>query len=170
MTTRTAAGQGALFDLAGPRRPGKTPPILDDQGRGVRSLTVVPPWPLAIVRGWKPVENRTTNLAGSWRGRVLILSGATKWDEFGAAFIAEQTGIQVGRPECHPGHYIGAADLVDVHLNAACCRPWGQDGMYHLVFENPVEFEQPIKADGHLGLRWVTDPIYFQAAWRGVAA
>jgi hypothetical protein len=137
----------------------------------VRSLTVVPPWPLAIVRGWKPVENRTRNLAGSWRGRVLLLSGATNWDQLGAQFIAEEVGLpMIRRPECHPGCYIGAADLVDVHLDTGCCRPWGQEGVYHMVWENPDEFEKPLKATGHLSLRWVTNPVYIQAALAGVAA
>ncbi|MCI2423100.1 hypothetical protein MOQ72_37350 [Saccharopolyspora sp. K220] len=33
----------------------------------MRSLTVIPPWSLAITRGWKPCENRPRNLAGAWR-------------------------------------------------------------------------------------------------------
>lgn len=164
----------------------------------VRSLTVVPPWPLAIVRGWKPVENRTTNLAGNWRGRVLILAGSTNWDPTGVDFIAEQGFPQVRREECHPGHYIGAATLVDAHREPCrscgrprrpthdlgapgptarhpftldgCCKPWGQLGTWHLAWENPVEFETPIKATGHLGLRWVTDPELIAVALEGVAA
>lgn len=179
----------------------------------VRSLTVTPPWSLALVRGWKPVENRTQNLAGTWRGRVLILSGAMNWDDYGAWFIGrhaprpvegpdeppvELSGpVEVTREECHPGHYIGAADLVDVHKAVGagavyvpgpdpgfrhvdgCCAPWGQQPgvwrgktltIWHYVFENPVEFAEPIKATGHLGLRWVTDPAYIRAAWEGIAA
>lgn len=143
----------------------------------VRSLTVIPPWSLAIVRGWKPEENRGTNIAGNWRGRVLILSSKGSksrpaWDQFGAQFIAEHTGLpMLTRAECHPGHYIGAADLVTVHWDLGHrCRPWGQPGVWHLVFENPVEFETPITAVGHLGLRKVTDPTLIRAALVGAAA
>lgn len=158
-------------------------------------MTVVPPWPLAIVRGWKPVENRTTNIAGSWRGRVLILTSAGKWDQLGAQFIAEYVGPPViRRSQCHPGHIIGAADLVDVHRQVCqdcdlprtpdhdpsapgptkrhpfnppgggCCRPWGEIGTWHLVWANPIEFAAPIRATGHLGLRRVTNPTHIRAA------
>src|SRR3954454_11337165 len=92
----------------------------------VRSLTVIPPWSLAIVRALKPTENRVTNLAGRWRGRVLILSSVGKWDANAADFTAGVTQLRPpARPECHPGHYIGAADLVDVHRgDGGCCGPW----------------------------------------------
>lgn len=92
----------------------------------VRSLTVIPPWSLAIVKGWKSPENRGTNIAGSWRGRMLILSSTGKWDQMGAQFIAEQAGLpMLRREDCRPGRYIGAVDLVDVHrqLCRSCNRP-----------------------------------------------
>jgi hypothetical protein len=38
----------------------------------MRALTVRQPWAWAIVHGGKDVENRTRNLAGSYRGPVAI--------------------------------------------------------------------------------------------------
>lgn len=134
----------------------------------VRSLTVIPPWPLAIVQRQKPTENRPRNLAGAWRGRVLILSSLRKWDGLAAGFIAALTGGQPPtRTQCHPGHYIGAADLVDVHrATGRCCEPWGEPDAWHLVFANAVQFAKPIRGTGHLGLRRVTDPALIRAAYQ----
>ena len=41
----------------------------------MRALTVQQPWAWAIVHGGKDVENRTRNLAGSYRGPVAIHAG-----------------------------------------------------------------------------------------------
>jgi hypothetical protein len=138
--------------------------VVDDR---VRSLTVIPPWPLAIVQDHKPTENRSRNIAGSWRGRVLILSSVGKWEPAAARFIASLTGgPPPTRAQCHPGHYIGAADLVDVHRAVGrCCTPWGEPGVWHLVLTNAVQFTEPIRGTGHLGLRRVTDPVLIRAAY-----
>lgn len=132
----------------------------------VRSLTVVPPWSLAIVKGWKPVENRTRNLAGQWCGRVLVLSSAGKWNQHAAGFISDQTGNPVlTRSECHPGHYVGAVDLVDVHRSrSSCCGPFGEPDVWHLQLANAVEFATPVRATGHLGLRRITATALIHAA------
>jgi hypothetical protein len=132
----------------------------------VRSLTVIPPWPLAIVQGSKPTENRSRNLAGSWRGRVLILSSIRKWDAAAARFIAALTGAPPPtRAQCHPGQYIGAADLVGVHRgDGRCCAPWGEPDAWHLVLANAVQFAEPIPGTGHLGLRRVTNLTLIHAA------
>ncbi|RBM18102.1 hypothetical protein DI005_20125 [Prauserella sp. PE36] len=130
----------------------------------VRSLTVIPPWSTALTR-WKPVENRTTNLAGTWRGRVLILSSLRKWDPRGDDVVRRLTGHRLTREQCHPGHYVGAADLIDAHRgDGTCCAPWGEPGVWHLVMANPVEFTTPIPGTGHLGLRRVTDTHLTHAA------
>jgi hypothetical protein len=132
----------------------------------VRSLTAIPPWSLAIVRFGKSPENRGQNLAGQWRGRVLILSSLRKWDPQAARFIAALTGVPAPtRAQCHPGHYIGAADLVDVHRGTdRCCARWGEPDVWHLVLANAVQFAEPIPGTGHLGLRRVTDPALIRAA------
>lgn len=132
----------------------------------VRSLTVIPPWSLAIVQGSKPTENRGRNIAGSWRGRTLILSSIGKWEPLAARIIAALTDAPPPtRTQCHPGHYVGAADLVDVHrATSRCCTPWGEPDGWHLEFANAVQFTEPIPGTGHLGLRRVTDPTLIRAA------
>ncbi|QYN41169.1 hypothetical protein K1T35_48395 (plasmid) [Pseudonocardia sp. DSM 110487] len=131
----------------------------------LRSLTVIPPWSAAIAQGSKPVENRTRNLAGGWRGLVLILSSAGKWDPPAAGFIAAMTGAPpLTRAQCHPGYFIGAADLVDVHRgDGRCCAPWGEPHVWHLRLANALQFAEPIPGTGHLGLRRVTDPALIHA-------
>jgi hypothetical protein len=135
-------------------------------GDQVRSLTVVPPWSLPIVQGHKPTENRTRNIAGSWRGRILILSSAGRWEDWAAEVIADLTGgPRPTRSQCRPGCYIGAVTLVDVHhSDGACCAPWGEPDVWHLVLDDAVTFAEPIRATGHLGLRRVTDRVLIHAA------
>lgn len=137
----------------------------ENEPDGVRSLTVIPPWSLAIVGMGKVVENRTQNVAGRWRGRILILSSRHAWDPAAAAFLSAVTGTAApSRARCCPGHYIGAADLVDVHRSdGRCCEPWGEPQVWHLALANAVSFAKPIPATGHLGLRRVTSPGLIRA-------
>lgn len=138
-----------------------------------RILTVRQPWAWAIIHGGKNVENRSTNIAGDYRGPVLIHAAK--------AYDADwQSDVLVGLMSRHPGVYeepqpwrdhageiIGVVDLVDVHLGSRnpewCwhddrgmkdrCSPWGEDDSFHLVFENPRALDEPIPYTGALGLR-----------------
>lgn len=136
-----------------------------------RILTVRDPWATLILKYGKTVENRTTNIAGDYRGPVLIHSakqlvraGDPAWT------VADDAGMDTDRydgEEFHLGHIIGVVDLVGVHLGSKrsewCwhddrgmqdrCSPWGEEDTFHLVFENPRAVDQPIPYRGALGLR-----------------
>ncbi|WP_219085665.1 hypothetical protein [Microbacterium resistens] len=104
----------------------------------MRILTVRQPWAWAIIHGGKDVENRTTNIAGGYRGPVAIHAGL-RYDErtdlgrwpFHAAMgnAIENAGGEVhggvftwnlGQPDprrwLHElGSIIGVVDLAAVH-------------------------------------------------------
>lgn len=148
-----------------------------------RILTVRQPWAWAIILGGKNVENRVRNIAGDYRGPVLIhvAKAMPTPDEWNAAGdrIASITGTgPLIVPPRQLGAIIGVVDLVDVHsasviggcgrMQNDCdehpngcrhhCSPWAMgpapEGWYqHLVFENPRALEHPIRYRGALGLR-----------------
>lgn len=147
----------------------------------IRVLTVRQPWAWAIIHGGKNVENRTTSIAGSYRGPVAI--------HVGLAFPFTQDCKEAERIVGHwppitdrndrvinAGHIIGVVDLVDVHRDnriqgeqhccstgwhagecPGMCSPWAQPGNHHLVLANPRAID-PIPYRGGLGLRRITDP------------
>ena len=147
-----------------------------------RILTVRQPWAWAVIHGGKTVENRVRNIAGDYRGPVLIHAAKAmptpdEWNGAGDV-IASITG---NRPLIVPpsqlGAIIGVVDLVDVHRplwdytcdgGHAVCSPWGEvDGWpYHLVFENPRALVEPIPYRGALGLR-KTDFFITGNEWLG---
>jgi hypothetical protein len=151
----------------------------------MRILTVRQPWADAILLRGKTVENRSRNIAGDYRGPVLIHAAAKlpPVDEFNEA--SRQIGAITGfRPLMvfphRRGVILGVVDLVGVHNATECadlgrliageeprCSPWADDA-WHLVFENPRILVEPIPWKGGLGLRktdmdvvgdWLVEPL-----------
>ncbi|MFK4760316.1 hypothetical protein ACI3KS_05210 [Microbacterium sp. ZW T5_45] len=93
----------------------------------MRILTVRQPWAWAIIHGGKDVENRVRNIAGDYRGPVLIhaaqqvdlaaFSGqSAPLTAAATAFNASNTDVLKSGPwHSHRGEIIGVVDLVDVH-------------------------------------------------------
>jgi len=138
----------------------------------VRVLTVRQPWAWAIVHGGKDVENRSRNIAGSYRGPVAIHAGkeldAPAWESpivglgFRRACRASTTFDELRR-FCDNattfGAVIGVVDLTGVHgpASSRCCgSPWAEEGTMHLLVENPRPLRTPVPARGMLGL-WRPD-------------
>lgn len=135
----------------------------------VRALTIRQPWADAVLEpDGKNIENRTAGFPRSWRGTLLIHAG-TGWSERGAADprILDLFGFapSVDRTA---GCILGAVDLVDVHDDVGCCRPWGESeyveaggavrtSLVHLVLDHPRTFDEPIPCRGRLGL-WRIPP------------
>lgn len=135
----------------------------------MRALTVQQPWAWAIVHGGKDVENRTRNLAGSYRGPVAIHAGLREdlsalddpvlWN---ALFPdGEPRPLADPKPLDTLGAFLGVVDLVSVHHDSdhgpgAPCSPWGQRDAWHLQVANSRPFLEPIPAKGRLGL-WTPD-------------
>lgn len=148
----------------------------------MRILTVRQPWAWAIIHAGKTVENRSRNIAGDYRGPVLIhVAQAIDGDaivtpsrihpsfrEVAVRYMAENADPIKGSPwMTSRGHIIGVVDLIDVHSPATdlrhddfcqssmgdLCSPWAEIESWHLVFDNPRALDDPIPYKGALGLR-----------------
>ncbi|MDJ0006489.1 ASCH domain-containing protein [Gordonia alkanivorans] len=145
----------------------------------MKALTVQQPWAWAIVHGGKLIENRTANW--SYRGPLAIHAGL-RWSGRGsqsdlvhrAWYEQHSIGYTIsGRlPEWQfeKGAIIGLVDLVDVHPDGGCCRPWGESAyteaggrtrraVTHLVLENSRPLAEPLVCAGALGLWTPPDDI-----------
>jgi hypothetical protein len=136
----------------------------------MRILTVRQPWAWAIIHGGKDVENRTTNIAGSYRGPIAIHAGLAPFEQDNAAsrVHSEMHGGQVDTRLVF-GAIIGVVDLHDVHYatreyepigagvsqitDRTCCGVWAMRDHHHLRLRAPRALRQPIPYKGALGLR-----------------
>lgn len=136
----------------------------------MKALTVRQPWAWALVYAGKSPENRTRNIAGSYRGPLAIHAGLVEDEaayddemirqEFGhyddGWLLAEQVGTL--------GAFVGVGDLVDVHpAHDRCCgrSGWAEADAIHLRVTNPRPLADPIPCRGHLGL-WTPPPAVLE--------
>lgn len=135
----------------------------------MKALTVQQPWAWAIVHGGKDVENRTRNLAGSYRGPLAIHSSKTPdpdglFDPTLAQAVREASSADShgDRSIWLPGSIIGMVDLWAVHRSRpGCCpnrgarpfgSPWAHDAPWHLCVTEPRPLVVPVPCRGALGL------------------
>lgn len=124
------------------------------------------PWAWAIFHG-KTIENRTQ----LWRYRgPLAIHAGNRWSDRGShsplvrnAWTDHTQRLAMPPSQFELGAIVGVAELVDCHLDAGCCRPWGESAyvehgghqrrrVTHLVLEGPRELAEPIPCKGALGL------------------
>lgn len=138
----------------------------------MKAVTVRQPWGWAIMHGGKDVENRTRNIAGSYRGPLVIHAakvGAsfdsthpTLWPfdarhAFGVALgVVDLVSVHVSRMSLTPTHY-GEPVCFDDHTpTGSLCSKWAQYDQigitHHLILANPRPFPEPIPHKGALGL------------------
>lgn len=142
----------------------------------MRALTVRQPWAWAIIHGQKDVENRSRNIAGSYRGPIAITASAKRSDDpqYVRDALDDMAARGLPRKEeitdpatfasfgstLYVGAVLGVVDLVDVHAMWAdedgccdrCISRWAQQSPYHLVLANPRPLPTPIPVHGRLGL------------------
>jgi hypothetical protein len=124
----------------------------------MKALTIRQPWADAIAHGSKRTENRTWTTR--YRGPILIHAG-----------IAEdrQTILPIGQNTAradwpdYRGAIIATAELVDVHVAAACCTPWGERDVYHWTLANVHALPEPVLTKGRQQL-WNPAPAIIHAA------
>lgn len=139
----------------------------------MRALTVRQPWAGAIIHRGKSPENRTRNIAGSYRGPVAI-HVALRHDYATVDRFIEIAGWLDQHSTYGYGAFIGVVDLVDVHWSgmecSRCavpcheyelCSRWAQAYHHHLVLANPRPLPEPIPARGRLGL-WTPAPEHLE--------
>lgn len=150
----------------------------------MKALTVQQPWAWAIFNG-KNIENRSQ--LWSHRGPLAIHAGARPAGS--AMHDPRILGAVAGSPidsrcrywslqgDLEPhlvyGAIIGVVDVVDCHLAAGCCAPWGEteyvefggrrrQQVVHLVLENARRLAEPIACRGSLSLWKIPDEIAAQ--------
>ena len=128
----------------------------------MKALTVRAPWAPAIMHLGKNVENRSRNVAGSYRGPLAIHTSATV-DRHLIPDVERIAGKPMPpdpspRGNWYAGYVVGLVDLVGVHRagSVECgprCVPWGAEGGSHLMLEDPRPLPRgPVWAPGKLGL------------------
>jgi hypothetical protein len=135
----------------------------------MRAITVRQPWAWAIIHGGKDVENRTRNIAGSYRGPVAIHAGLAAFEQHNLASLTLREAHGSETPTYLAfGAIIGVVDLVDVlppsyydraESDEAWCSAWAMKGHHQLVLENPRPLPAPIPYRGALGLWNLPDDV-----------
>jgi len=128
----------------------------------VKVLTVRQPWASAIFNG-KPVENRTTNIFGAYRGPVAIHAGRAYEEDAiiwaGATDIRPVPVDPEGDAREMRAVIIGVVNLIDAHtgwsVDCDCddATGWPEPNAWHGVLEHPRALATPIPYKGALGLR-----------------
>lgn len=149
----------------------------------MKAITVRQPWAWAIMHGGKDVENRSRNIAGKYRGPVVIHAGKAYDEDDFPGFLNMLLHLGKSRPaadEMHLGAAIGVVDLIEVHDALTCqdavpindlesewvvCSPWGEFDQQHLVLANPHPFPEPIPYRGALGLWEFPDELVPEVSW-----
>jgi hypothetical protein len=141
----------------------------------MRILTVRQPWAWAIIFGGKNVENRSRNIAGTYRGPVLIHAGLTAVDDADPIWNADRfrTALEAAPATARDsmkvrGAILGVVELLDSHPAPECsgfgedrglCSQWAEDGGWHLTLAAPRALREPIAFRGGLGLRRVDQSL-----------
>lgn len=132
----------------------------------MKAITVRQPWAWAIAYAGKDIENRSAG--SSYRGPLAIHAGLT-FSPRGASdprilrSADRLNAPEVDRRALPMGDIIALAELVDVHPDAECCRPWGESfyreaggrtrtAVHHLVLEDIRPLTVPVPCRGALGL------------------
>jgi hypothetical protein len=152
----------------------------------MKAFTVKPPWAWAITYLGKDVENRQTNIVGSYRGLVAIHAGLVPDD---AAY--SQPGIILGaefhrnrREAERPvkdarGAVVAVARIVGSHRVEDCadqrqnapvapnrCSLWADvvGARWHIELTDQQALDEPVPYRGHLGLWTLPDDEAYQVA------
>lgn len=92
----------------------------------MRALSIIQPWPYAIIHLGKPVENRSWRT--NFRGRFLI-HASRGFDEHGYHWIRNEIGRWLPPIDWFPrGGIVGSAvlrDCVQTHESEWFCGPYG---------------------------------------------
>lgn len=150
----------------------------------MKAITVRQPWAWAILHGGKDVENRTRNIAGKYRGPLVIHAGLAPFEQDNLASREHRRLHGSEAPTViHFGAALGIVDLVDAHRGdcitietyregheqrVQTCSLWAELTSHHLVLANPRPFATPIPYRGQLGLWEFPDdllPEEYRAGW-----
>ncbi len=124
----------------------------------MKAITVRQPWAWAIMHAGKDVENRSRNIAGTYRGLLVIHQGKRPIpaSDPGRDLILRLTGrLPLIEDPRTLGAALGIVELVDVvppHPRCSYCTPWAEERCWQLELRKPRWFPEPIPYRGQLGL------------------
>lgn len=120
----------------------------------IRGFTFWRPWPDAIILGGKRIENRSKRPPMAFVGGIIALHAGKKYDKDGAEWMKE-LGLYRPKPEeeCPEGVIVGTA-VVTGYVTQSM-DPWFM-GPFGWTLEDVREFEEPVEANGMMGL-WRLD-------------
>lgn len=124
----------------------------------MKCVSIRQPQAQAVALGVKPVENRSRNIVGTFRGDMAVHVSKTPASPLAVARACE-LGFEYSLP-LYLGQVIAVVRLVGVHRPGdrpdcqpgRLCSPWAEEDMWHLVLENPRRLRYPMMIPGKLGL------------------
>jgi len=120
--------------------------------KSVRAITLRAPWSDLTALRVKGIENRSWST--NYRGLVLLHSGlAVDRLAFREAHVTAALPASYD-PAANAGRVLSLNQLVDVHKDTGCCRPWGEAGAYHFVWGEVVPLPRPVRTRGFQQL-WI---------------
>ncbi len=128
------------------------------------ALTVRQPWAGLIAAGIKPVENRTWRR--DYRGPLWLHAASSRdvTPRLLAAFIEHGEDMITPARFHASGALIAKCELIGIHRDVGCCRPWGMPDQWHWEIRPVRVLAAPVPARGALGL-WrvpadlIPDPV-----------
>lgn len=145
----------------------------------MKAITIKQPWALLVAVGVKTVENRTTNVFGSYRGPLAIHS-SRQIDRQALASARVRAALRdLGYtpgllPALPLGAVLAVSELLDVHHDSVHtpvvvddelrvtdpCSPWADRGAWHGVLTDaPRPLPVPVPWTGRLSLWELPDAV-----------
>ena len=129
----------------------------------MKALTLIRPWPYAIFRLGKDVENRGWKPPKSVIGQRIAIHAGAKWDYHATEWIYKTTGDRsISRQYLSPRGIVGTVRVVSCFP----CLPDEPDahnrwasGPWCWLLAGPFELLEPIPCKGTLGLWEVPEEI-----------
>lgn len=133
----------------------------------IRGLSLTRPWPYAILRLGKRIENRSWWPPLYIIGNYIALHAAKSWDDDDAAWIESATGQKLPpKPDHQHSVIVGVAKISGYVTHGSGEIPPGQHqwffGPYGWLLDDVVEFKQPIHCAGALSLWQIPEPVLVQ--------
>ena len=149
----------------------------------MKAITIKQPWALLVAAGVKTVENRSTNIFGSYRGPLAVHS-SRQVDRHALASpmvrdALRSLGLVPGALPVLPlGAVLAVVELVDVHHDSVHtpvvvddelrvtdpCSPWAHRDAWHALLEDVRPLPAPVPWSGRLGLWDLPDVVLDLAA------
>jgi len=124
----------------------------------MKALSIRQPWAWLIIKGEKPIENRSW--VSNHRGPLLI-HASQEFDKAGYQWVRKNfPRLKMSTPAKFTlGALIGTVEMVGLIIPGEDYRSAWFSGPYGFLFRSPKEFETPIPWKGQLGFFEVPEKL-----------